>query len=418
MKILNTIFLLLFVCAEVCAQQVVDGHFVYEDNTKEVIVALSDPDQTSSSGIMYIKENGSITIPATVTKVSHDAFSKLKSYSSQATLSTLKIEGNPLFEAVSESNHSALDEDISDLMVQSHLTTIDMGSNMSENNMLALLSCLYRNNSLNRVEINGVAGSDSIKIKWLGNEGNTQIDSILTTNVNVVLPANLVTSQVFGDAQVYGVFSTDYDYSTTCVGATYVDKNDGSNMLFYVPTEAKTVEGEKKVHFQRVHYIAANVGLLIHPKSGTATRAELLRVDDASEHINTNIYNADAERYAANMLVGSVNAQTINAKDGDYTNMILYNGSFIPTSGGTLGANKAYLKVPTSYLNGVSGAKLMMSFDNETEGQTTGIQSIENVQLTIDNEDGVWYTLDGRKLIGKPTLKGVYIHDGTKVAIR
>jgi hypothetical protein len=98
--------------------------------------------------------------------------------------------------------------------------------------------------------------------------------------------------------------------------------------------------------------------------------------------------------------------------------MILYNGSFIPTSGGTLGANKAYLKVPTSYLNGVSGAKLMMSFDNETGGETTGIHSIENVKLTIDNEDGVWYTLDGRKLIGKPTLKGVYIHDGTKVAIR
>ena len=83
-----------------------------------------------------------------------------------------------------------------------------------------------------------------------------------------------------------------------------------------------------------------------------------------------------------------------------------------------MGANKAYLKVPTSYLNGVSGAKLMMSFDNETGGETTGIHSIENVKLTIDNEDGVWYTLDGRKLIGKPTQKGVYIHDGSKIAIR
>ena len=75
MKILNTIFLLLFVCVEVCAQQVVDGHFVYEDDTKKVIVALSDPNQTNNSGIMYIKENSSITIPATVTKVSHNAFS-------------------------------------------------------------------------------------------------------------------------------------------------------------------------------------------------------------------------------------------------------------------------------------------------------------------------------------------------------
>lgn len=424
MKILNTIFLLLFVCVEVCAQQVVDGHFVYEDDTKKVIVALSDPNQTNNSGIMYIKENSSITIPATVTKVSHNAFSKLKSYSSQATLSTLKIEGNPFFEAVSESNYSALDEDISDLMVQSNLTTIEMGSNMSENNMLALLSCLYRNNSLNRVEINGVAGSDSIKIKWLGNDENTQIDSILTTNVNVVLPANLVTNQVFGDAKVYGVFPINYDYSTTCVGATYIDKNDGSNMLFYVPTETQTVEGVKKARFNRVHYIIANEGLLIHHAPNTATRAELERIDNLASYkedltdADKVVYKRDSANYKKNMLVGSVNPQTIEAKVGGYTNMILYNGSFIPTSGGTLGANKAYLKVPTSYLNGVSGAKLMMSFDNETGGETTGIHSIENVKLTIDNEDGVWYTLDGRKLIGKPTLKGVYIHDGTKVAIR
>ena len=156
----------------------------------------------------------------------------------------------------------------------------------------------------------------------------------------------------------------------------------------------------------------------------TADRARLLRIDNVNSYVDAlegnakTIYNGDQAIYQNNMLVGSVNPQTINAKDGDYTNMILYNGSFIPTSGGTLGANKAYLKVPTSYLNGVSGAKLMMSFDNETGGETTGIHSVENVKLTIDNEDGVWYTLDGRKLIGKPTLKGVYIHDGTKVAIR
>ena len=422
MKILNTIFLLLFVCVEVCAQQVVDGHFVYEDDTKKVIVALSDPNQTNNSGIMYIKENSSITIPATVTKVSHNAFSKLKSYSSQATLSTLKIEGNPFFEAVSESNYSALDEDISDLMVQSNLTTIEMGSNMSENNMLALLSCLYRNNSLNRVEINGVAGSDSIKIKWLGNDENTQIDSILTTNVNVVLPANLVTNQVFGDAKVYGVFPINYDYATTCVGATFVDMDDGSNYLFYIPTE--TIPGKKTVRFHRVHYVNANAGILLHRVMSTADRARLLRIDNVNSYVDAlegnakTIYNGDQAIYQNNMLVGSVNPQTIEAKVVGYTNMILYNGSFIPTSGGTLGANKAYLKVPTSYLNGVSGAKLMMSFDNETGGETTGIHSIENVKLTIDNEDGVWYTLDGRKLIGKPTLKGVYIHDGTKVAIR
>ncbi len=50
--------------------------------------------------------------------------------------------------------------------------------------------------------------------------------------------------------------------------------------------------------------------------------------------------------------------------------------------------------------------------------QPTGINSIHNSQFTIENEAGAWYTLDGRKLAGKPAKKGVYIHNGRKVAVK
>jgi hypothetical protein len=50
--------------------------------------------------------------------------------------------------------------------------------------------------------------------------------------------------------------------------------------------------------------------------------------------------------------------------------------------------------------------------------QPTGIVAIDNGQWTIDNEAGAWYTLDGRKLAGKPAKKGVYIHNGRKVAVK
>ena len=412
MKILNTIFLLLFVCVEVCAQRPGEhenGNFVYENEGDTVLVRLS------TTGISNIITNKSISIPSNVKRVVQGAFSLLQANGQH--LLTLVIEGNPKFEkADNEGGESSLDDNTSEAGVQSHLTTIEMGSNMSQENMQALLLCLESRHSLSTVEITGNVGS----ISWTSDA----IKGVLTADVKVVVPATMVTNQVFGDAKVYGLFETAYDYSTTCVGATYIDKNDGSNMLFYVPTETQTVEGVKKARFNRVHYIIANEGLLIHHAPNTATRAELERIDNLASYkedltdADKVVYKRDSANYKKNMLVGSVNPQTIEAKDGDYTNMILYNGSFIPTSGGTLGANKAYLKVPTSYLNGVSGAKLMMSFDNETGGETTGIHSIENVKLTIDNEDGVWYTLDGRKLIGKPTLKGVYIHDGTKVAIR
>ena len=34
------------------------------------------------------------------------------------------------------------------------------------------------------------------------------------------------------------------------------------------------------------------------------------------------------------------------------------------------------------------------------------------------NGSDAWYTIDGRKLSGKPTRAGVYINNGKKVAIK
>jgi hypothetical protein len=52
-----------------------------------------------------------------------------------------------------------------------------------------------------------------------------------------------------------------------------------------------------------------------------------------------------------------------------------------------------------------------------TNEPVTGIVPIHNSQFTIDNEAG-WFTLDGRKLQGKPTQKGVYIMNGKQVVIK
>jgi hypothetical protein len=55
--------------------------------------------------------------------------------------------------------------------------------------------------------------------------------------------------------------------------------------------------------------------------------------------------------------------------------------------------------------------EFVMNFeDNETSG-------IFNSQLSTLNSEG-WYTIDGRKLSGKPTQKGVYINNGHKIVIK
>ena len=68
-------------------------------------------------------------------------------------------------------------------------------------------------------------------------------------------------------------------------------------------------------------------------------------------------------------------------------------------------------------LNGITAGDLpdqatrfVMNLGN---GETT---SIQNSPITTQNETGEWYTLDGRRLNGKPTQKGIYINNGKKVA--
>lgn len=49
------------------------------------------------------------------------------------------------------------------------------------------------------------------------------------------------------------------------------------------------------------------------------------------------------------------------------------------------------------------------------EGSTTGIKTLSDVRSQMAD---VWYTLDGRRLSGKPSQKGIYLNRGRKVIIK
>ena len=54
----------------------------------------------------------------------------------------------------------------------------------------------------------------------------------------------------------------------------------------------------------------------------------------------------------------------------------------------------------------------------EEPADPAGINSVDNSQSATGNEAGDWYTIDGRKLSGKPAQKGIYIVNGRKVAVK
>ncbi|MBQ2298885.1 MAG: hypothetical protein II278_05865 [Bacteroidaceae bacterium] len=51
-------------------------------------------------------------------------------------------------------------------------------------------------------------------------------------------------------------------------------------------------------------------------------------------------------------------------------------------------------------------------------GETTAIGEIDTKtgEMTFDSE--AWYTLDGIRLSGKPSTKGIYINNGRKIVIK
>ena len=103
---------------------------------------------------------------------------------------------------------------------------------------------------------------------------------------------------------------------------------------------------------------------------------------------------------SGNMLVGTL-APTYVTVGNIYG---LSGGQFKKINTGVMKANKAYLATTSS------APALNIIFD---EDGTTGIRSIDNGQLTIDN---VYYDLSGRR-IEKPT-KGLYIVNGKKVILK
>jgi len=79
-------------------------------------------------------------------------------------------------------------------------------------------------------------------------------------------------------------------------------------------------------------------------------------------------------------------------------------GFYKLASDGTIGANKAYL----TYSGAL--ARQFFLFD-----EATGIVELKNSRIEELKSDDAWYSLDGRKLDGKPTTKGLYIVNGKKV---
>ena len=169
----------------------------------------------------------------------------------------------------------------------------------------------------------------------------------------------------------------------------------------YVEDEAaelytiESVNGDQAVLSDRSDAMPSNTPMLVYNKSNETKVILLIPCAEPDMAITV-----------APEFQGTLTGTTIAASTENQTNYAFNGKAFVFVKNAIeVGPNKAWLSVNT----GVPSARITLVFDD-----ATGVGSIENGKLTIDN----WYDLNGRKLQGMPTKKGVYIMNGRKVVVK
>lgn len=362
---LNILFLFCAVALPISAQT---DCFTYEDEAKTIVAGINE------SSLQDIAKEKALTIPSHVTTIRPNAFAFFRDRS--GVFSDLVIEGgNPEFKFKADDGRNALadvNDDVSKIEIKGNAMTLE--------NIAKMLEGKGGTGKLERIDIYSDAFPLDASITSPTIDENTK-------GVRVVLPASRVdSSQTIGSASIYGRFELSKELATFCGSALFQDIDYGSNFLFYIPTKIEPVNGEKMVYIQRVRHILPGQGILIHKVEGTSTTVELLRLSDIP---TTKQYEDDEALFGRNMLRGVTAPTEIGETETldsvTYTNMILYEGNFYPTSGGMLGANRAYLQVPSAEVENLSRLSMFIASPDDLDGIR---QAAERPHCTDS-----WYTL-------------------------
>ena len=93
---------------------------------------------------------------------------------------------------------------------------------------------------------------------------------------------------------------------------------------------------------------------------------------------------------------------------------VLYKNDFVLNKAGYLAKGKVYMDNP-NYVAPSSPAPAQLQI---AWGNVTGIETVHGEGLMVNGQSDRWYTLDGRRLLGKPNVKGLYIVNGKKTVVK
>ena len=194
--------------------------------------------------------------------------------------------------------------------------------------------------------------------------------------------------------------------------------------LFY--PACNVIPTEEDCAFLKTNWMAPNVEATVH-SSETVTAGAAIGNNTFYGWDSTD--NTDCTKFLMTRKYFTYHRDgTIDTGEGEYKTSEVEAFYRLMISGDAtkdkIGANKAYLLVPSEYLedavwNGGTGGYINM-FYLDLEGYVDGgeLNGIATVDLTDVDDNSVYYTLTGIRLNGKPTVKGVYVCNGKKVYVK
>ena len=193
-----------------------------------------------------------------------------------------------------------------------------------------------------------------------------------------------------------------------------VDYAKPSGMTPYIVCRVTSLDHNAVL--RELEYIPGGVPVLLLSTNTGSTGQTLSPIDLETLDVNT---DEDPDNDIKPISDSNKAANQLRVSDGklkveDAQVYMYYNGEFVLTFAGTLKKGRFYIYNP-NYTPSSTPTTNAPSLQLVIEG-TTGIDEVRG--KIEDVRGNVWYTLDGRRFIGQPTAKGIYINKGQKIVIK
>ena len=203
--------------------------------------------------------------------------------------------------------------------------------------------------------------------------------------------------------------------------STTSDLTTSSDLVPYIVSQVNSSLGT--VSIVPISYIPKDEPVLLLAKSDV-TGITTSPKNPATPPISESLINSNLLNIAPDELSDPSNQESahgVPVKDTEA--YIFYNGEFVLTKEGVIKPDYFFLYNPnykaTPEQSGGSNPAPRRTLQIVIEERVeTGMAELRNDELTESRTGIGWYTIDGRRLNGKPRAKGLYIVDGKKVMVK